>query len=124
MEFDKLNLTDEYGHRLYVEKLNYYLKLTTESKPRLIAKKITGKNEFFTTRVYSKHYMRIMGGYGFCDKFIQEMPDNSYLTIKDEDGKYRIPIADIKNNLKYGKKVHEGFEKQAFMDMDFIKSFK
>jgi len=116
-----MDIKDELGNRLVLVNKTYYLELAQEGKKRKIA--TFSDDTVYTTKKKNVHFFRRMNGYGFNDALLNHIPNNFNLSIKDEDGVYVIPMDKVKENLEYDSMVAEGFEKQGYLDINFIKDY-
>ena len=113
---------DEAGNRLV--SLNGKWELVLKDKPRRMLG-VLKDGTFSTSRKRDKHVYRRLDAYGFCDVLFDKLPKGTRLKITDEKGVYIIPVDKVNKNKIYDSfEKSEGFEKQAFLDIDFIEKHK
>lgn len=100
------------------------IQLISEKRQRLAGTVDSKEKTFFIKRKRSKHLHYKTNSYGFNDSILRGEPKIEKVVLRDEYGIYIIPVAAILEQGKYLYFKQSGFEKQIFLKLDIIESFK
>lgn len=119
-EYDQ---TDTHGNKIYSKGATIYLKLQHETRKLGV---IDPKQKVFAIkRERLKHLFRKNNSYGFNHHFLST-PTVVFdkILLEDDYGKFLIPTKYILENAKFLNFLQKGFEKQVFLRLELIETFK
>lgn len=121
-------IDDERGNMLRVgnngKRISVSLKLNSEDKYRKLGFINLKQKVMHITRNSKIHLMRVIGGYGFNFRLLNEAKKFENVRLKDENAEWLIPRSFI---LEKGQFLHflaQGFERQIFISLSDIEQFK
>jgi len=111
---------DKLGNRWFVDGNTVFLRLAEEKISRKLG--VLFDNRFIVYRNRERHLMRNTNSYGFNEQVINTL-EVDFVDIYEEKQMFRVPKEIL---LTQGENVeaHDGFEKQIFLPISIIETFK
>lgn len=124
VSYKEYDMTDTHGNRLYSKGATVYLRLAKGEHRKLGV--IDPKQKVFAVkRERIKHLFRKNNSYGFNHHFLST-PTIAFdkILLEDDYGKFLIPVKYVMENGKFLNFLQKGFERQLFLQLERIETFK
>jgi hypothetical protein len=124
VSYKEYDMTDTHGNRLYSKGATVYLRLSQGEHRKLGV--IDPKQKVFAVkRERAKHLFRKNNSYGFNHHFLST-PTVAFdkILLEDDYGKFLIPVKYVMENSKFLNFLQKGFERQIFLQLERIETFK
>lgn len=117
---------DVFGHELLKDVSDndtiYYLKLNNEDRTRNICTLRDGM--VVIPRKRTVHEFRLLQAYGLSKLMLEDLPEKTIVSIRDESGVYNIPKEEVLRNSIIWSSSNPNFEEQLFIKLDKLEGFK
>lgn len=121
-------ISDEFANNLILAnndvRLIIYLKLKAEKRKRKLGIINIATRTFYAKRNSKKHLFRKNESYGFNHKLLSETKRFDKVRLQDENSEWLIPVSYILENGSFLHFKGDGFERQIFIPLQKIVSFK
>ncbi len=124
VSYREYDMTDTHGNRLYSKGATVYLRLAKGEHRKLGV--IDPKQKVFAVkRERAKHLFRKNNSYGFNHHFLST-PTIAFnkILLEDDYGKFLIPVKYLLEQAKFLNFLQKGFERQIFLQLERIETFK
>lgn len=101
--------------------LKIYLKLRHENTERILGFVNTKDRVLHIKRKKAKHLFKKNNSYGFNEYLINNGQTFDKILLSDEDGNYLFPKSLVSEKGSYLHFKQDGFERQLFLPVSFIK---
>lgn len=117
---------DIFGHELLKDPLDhsttYYLKLKGEDRTRNLCTLRDGK--VVIPRKRAIHEMRILKAYGLSKLLVEDLPDKTLVSFRDEFGIYDIPKEELLKKGEVWSSSNPNYEEQMFIKLNTLEEFR
>ena len=100
------------------------VRLALPKQTRVIGKINDATKTLEVKRVREKHLMRANNSYGFNSYVIENAKRFDKVLLNDNFGAFLIPLEVIRENGTFLHFLKQGFEKQTFLNLNYINQYK